>query len=122
MHTRSQAAPPPEQIRIKRGDTVRLGCTVFDEANLPADLSLVEVQAQVRQEAEAADLVAQMRVEWVDRAQGRFELWAPGDSTTAGWPLGNLRIDVQYSQSAGALNIVRSTETFYLLVVRDVTA
>jgi hypothetical protein len=113
---------PPERIVVKRGDAVMLGCTAFDETGAGADLSLVTVKSQVWPEKDGQPMVAEMVVEWVDRPNGAFELWAPGDGLATDWPTGNLRIDIQYSQpQPGARVLRRSTETFYIYIERDVT-
>jgi hypothetical protein len=112
---------PPAVIPFKRGDVVMLGCTAYDDAGAPANLNQYQVAAEVR--TPAGTLVAAMAVEWVDRAAGTFELWAPGDGRATSWPLGNLEIDVQYTATTGgARPMVRSSETFYLQIQKDVTA
>jgi hypothetical protein len=112
---------PVQRLVFKRGDTVMLGCAAFDAAGLPADLTGVDITSQVWPEKEGLPMVAAMEVEFTDRALGTYELWAPGDGLATGWPTGNLRIDVQYSQPHGARTLRRSTETFYLFIERDVT-
>ena len=111
----------PERIVFKRGGAVMLGCAAVDEAGAGVDLSLVTVTAQVWPEKDGLPKVADLVVEWIDRAHGTYELWAPGSGLATDWPTGNLRVDVVYSQPLGARTLRRSTETFYLYIEREVT-
>jgi hypothetical protein len=118
--TTPQTMRPPLAIPFKRGDVVQLGCAAYDTTGAPANLAQHEVAAQVR--TPAGVLVASMDVEWVDREAGTYELWAPGDGRSTGWPLGNLEIDVQYTATTGGPRpMVRSSETFYIHILKDVT-
>lgn len=119
MHTHNLQRPPV-QIPFKRGDVVMLGCTALDETGAPVDLTGYQVAAEVR--TNAGVLVVTMVVEFVERTAGTFELWAPADGRSTAWPLGNLEIDVQYTPPGGDRPVVRSSETFYLQLVKDVTA
>jgi hypothetical protein len=112
---------PPSTLRFKRGDTVMLGCEAFDDAGQPIDLTGVDVAAQVWPIKDDQPKVADLDLQWLDRAQGRYELWAPGDSLATNWPTGNLRVDIQYSQPSGARTLRRSSDTFHLYIEPDVT-
>ena len=114
-------APTNNVIRFKRGDTVLLGCQAQDEAGQPVDLTGVTVAAQVWPVKDGQPKVADLDVEWIERAQGRYELWAPEGGLATGWPTGNLRIDVQYSEQQGARTLRRSSDTFYLYIEQDIT-
>lgn len=110
----------PQQVRIKQGDTFFVeDHVVNDDTGAAIDLTNVTIISQVwNKGAKVADLV----VEWIDRAQGAYELWAPGDATTSTWPTGNLRMDIQFTEPAGGTRLLRrSTETIYLLVEEDVS-
>lgn len=108
-------------LRFKRGDTIMLGCEAFDDAGQPIDLTGVEVAAQVWPIKAGQPKVADLQVQWLDRASGRYELWAPGDSLATDWPTGNLSVDIQYSQPSGARTLRRSSDTFHLYIEADVT-
>lgn len=110
----------PQQVRIKQGDTFFVeDHVVNDDTGAAIDLTNVTIISQVwNKGVKVADLV----VEWIDRAQGAYELWAPGDATTSNWPTGNLRMDIQFTEPAGGTRLLRrSTETIYLLVEEDVS-
>ena len=111
----------PQRIVFKRGDTVMFGVTATDSTGQPVDLSDLTVAAQVRPEKASDPWFADLELVWIDRAQGRFELWAPGNGLTDTWPVGDLRADIQYSQTQGSKVIRRSTETFRVYIDRDVT-
>jgi hypothetical protein len=102
-------------FEFKVGDTVMLGCAVLDEDEAPADLTNVTVASQVRDAEDA--LLCDMEVVPVDLTLGTYELWGPAD---AEWVAGDFTIDVQYT-TPGARQMVRSTETFYLRMLQDVT-
>lgn len=102
-------------FEFKVSDTVMLGCAALDEDDLPADLTGVTVASQVRDSAD--ELLCDMEVVPVDLSIGTFELWGPAD---AEWAAGDFRIDVQYT-TPGLRELVRSSETFYLRMVQDVT-
>jgi len=98
-----------------------LGCQAYTETGAPAPLTGITVSAQVWPKKEGSAKVADLEVVFLDQSAGSFELWAPGDSCATNWPVGELAVDVQYSQTVGERQIVRSTETFYILIERDIT-
>ena len=112
-----------KRIYLKRGDSFVLGCQALDALEAPVPLTDVQVAAQVRDGA--GRLVCGLDVLVVDAALGSYELWAPLSGYTDGWPLGELCVDVQYTQPAsavpGARPLRRSSETFALHVQQDVT-
>lgn len=103
-------------LEFKRGDTVMLGCAAIGEDNLPVNLSTTTITAQIRDGEDT--LICNMDVEPVNLAIGTFELWAPED---APFVAGDHTIDVQYVSTASGRPITRSTETFYIRIVQDVT-
>jgi hypothetical protein len=115
------STPNSQAIRFKRGDTVMLGCEATDEGGQPIDLTGVDVTAQVWPNKDGQPMVAELVLVWVDRSQGRYELWAPGNGLATAWPTGNLKVDIQYSQPSGQRVLRRSSETFFLFIEPDVT-
>lgn len=112
-----------QQIPFKRGDCFFMSIEYVDVddttgAQTPHPLTDIEVKSQVKG---SAGLVAELEVIWIDRANGKYELWAPGAGLTDTWPVENLQIDIQYTWPAGTKTMRRSTETFYLLLEEDVT-
>lgn len=103
-------------LEFKRGDTVMLGCTAIGEDNLPVNLSTTTITAQIRDGEDA--LICDMDVVPVNLAIGTFELWAP-DATN--FVPGDHTIDVQYVMTVTGRPITRSTETFYVRIIQDVT-
>lgn len=117
-------------IKFKRGDTVMLGCRALDTESQPVPLPDVIVEASVRppdnprlttEQNDARPALAVLDVVMVDAPNGTYELWAPDDGLATSWPVGELRVDIQYSSIYNSKNIVRSTETFYLRIERDAT-
>ncbi len=107
------------QIDVKRGDSLVLGCTATGEDGLPIDLATITVRAQARHRGA---LVADLAVQVLQASAGTYELTAPGDTTTAAWPVGAVDVDIEYAQPAsGGRRNVRSTQTFVLHVLPDVT-
>jgi len=103
-------------IEFKLRDTVMLGCMALDELGQPVDLTNIDVAAQVRDDAGV--LICEMEVEPVVLAEGTYELWAPAE---AAWVVGDFGIDVQYTDTSGSRPLIRSSETFYIRMIQDVT-
>jgi len=100
-----------------RGVSLFVGCEALDETGQPADLTGVDVSARAEHvdggDAQILELV------WVDRAEGRFELWAPGDGTCSTWRLGAWEARIVYTRpggGAGGRPLVLGTEKMHLLV------
>ena len=100
-----------------RGTSLYFGAEALGENGSPADLSQVEVTCLAAHkesgETQALDLV------WVDRAEGRFEFWAPGDGLCTNWRMGGWEARIVYARpGAGAAGrpLVLGTETMNLLV------
>lgn len=98
-----------------------LGCSATDAAGRPLDLTGIDVTCQVKGGKHPFPVVATLALEWIDRAQGTYELWAPGDSLTTLWPTGLLLADIQYSTTLGARTLRKSTETFQIYLIEDIT-
>lgn len=112
-------AQPAMIIPLKRGNSLILGCTATGDNGLPLPLAAYTITAQARQ---GEQLVANLVVEVINAPAGTFELRAPGDSTTAAWPLGTVDVDIVYTQAlSGGQRLVQSTETFCIAVARGVT-
>lgn len=112
-------APTTPELRLKQGNSFVLGCMATDEAGLPLDLTSMVVRSQVRK---GPQLVADLLYVPVEAQLGRYELRAPGDSTTNAWPVGSLEMDIQYaSVRPDGVRLVKSTETVRLLFERGVT-
>lgn len=110
---------PATVIPLKRGNSLILGCTAIGDNGLPLPLASYTITAQARQ---GEQLVDNLVVEVIDAEAGTFELRAPGDSTTPAWPLGAVDMDIVYAQNLpGGQRLVRSTETFSVVVSRNVT-
>lgn len=106
-------------IDFKRGDSVVIGCSAKNDAGVAMDLTGVQVRAQVRV-PDTGSLVATFDVEWINRAQGTFELWAQDSTPSSAWPLGELHMDIEY-EIPGPRTLVRSTETIKLNILEDMT-
>lgn len=100
--------------QFKRGDTFSLTCT-YKQGGAPYNLTNIAIKCQIR---EATNLVTELTPIKANQTTnpGVFVL-VPESSNTAQWPLGNLLCDIQFTE-AGA---VRSTETFYVQIVEQVT-
>lgn len=107
-------AIPAQLSPIKRGDTFILACT-YKQDGVPTSVELFTIRAQVRDSSE--NLVQELNVAKPDQevSPGVFVLSA---GQINDWPLDLLRCDIQFSDEEG---VVRSTQTFYIPVVEDVT-
>lgn len=100
------------QIKFKRGDTFTLTCT-YKVDGVPASVSALTIDSQIRNQRNALihDLTVTKLV-----GTGQFTLIASAEDT-AEWPVSVLRCDIQFSESG----IVRSTQTFDISVIEEVT-
>lgn len=99
------------------GSSLRLAVQVLDQAGAACPLTNVEVSAIARNES--GRVKANLVVEWIDRAAGLYELWAPGDGTCAGWDAGDYKVSVLYCEigaGTGGRDLVFGTETFVVTV------
>lgn len=103
-------------FEFKVGDTVILGCTAKGSDGNPYSLSGVSINSQVRDQDGV--LICSMIVSVVNAAIGTFEIRAPAD---APFVTGDFKIDVQYGIPSSSGEVIRSTETFYLRMIEDVT-
>lgn len=97
---------------FKRGDTMLLTVT-YKVDGVATSVTDIDIASQVRQKQ--GNLVATMNVAKLG-GTGQFTL-TPSVADTSEWPLGLVYCDIQFSQSGA----VRSTETFGINVVEEVT-
>ena len=110
--------PMVSVLEYKLGDTVMMGATALKDDDTPYDLTGVTVKAQVRSIDEPATLLCDLEYVEVSASNGTYELWEPADVP---WAVGEYKIDVQYSETVGVRTLIRSTETFYIRIIQDVT-
>jgi hypothetical protein len=96
---------------FKRGDTFILVC-VYKVDGEPAPIDGLTIASQIRQAN--GSLVANMAVE-PDEDEGKF-LLTP-DTDTVNWPLDVLFCDLEITEDG----FIRSTQTFKINVVKDIT-
>ena len=107
----------PQSLIFDRGTSLYFGAEALDEAGAPANLLSVEA-ACTAEHKEGGDTQA-LELVWVDRAEGRFEFWAPGDGLCTTWRLGTWEARIVYSKvggGAGGRPLVLGTETMNLLI------
>lgn len=97
---------------FKRGDTMLLTVT-YKVDGVAADISTIDIASQVR--TLNGSLIATMVVDKLETT-GQFTL-TPDVQDTSTWPLGNLLCDIEFTQSGN----IRSTETFGIIVVEEIT-
>jgi hypothetical protein len=103
----------PQIQPIKRGDSFLMAC-VYKVGGAPADVTNYAIRSQVRDSSD--NLVQELTVTKADQTtdKGVFVLSA---GVIAAWPIDLLRCDIEFSEEA----TVRSTQTFMIPVVEDVT-
>ena len=112
--------PMVSVLEYKLGDTVMMGATALKDDDTLFDLTSVTVKAQVRATDEASTLLCDLDYVAVTAADGTYELWEP--ATPPAWSVGDYQVDVQYSETlSSGRTLVRSTETFYIRIIQDVT-
>lgn len=106
-------APTPQIQPIKRGDSFLMAC-VYKEGNEPYDVTNFTIRSQVRSSSD--ELVQELTVTKADQSTdpGAFVLSA---GVIDSWPVDLLRCDIEFSEEG----TVRSTQTFMIPVVEDVT-
>ncbi len=97
---------------FKRGDTFLLAC-VYKVDGDPAPIDNLTIASQIRQAN--GSLIANMAVEADDLNPARFFLTPDTETTT--WPLDVLQCDIEITDDG----FVRSSETVYIPVVKDIT-
>ena len=100
------------QIKFKRGDTFTLTCT-YKVDGIATSVSALTIESQIRNQRDTLiqDLTVTKLV-----GTGQFTLVASTADTTE-WPVSVLRCDIQFSEGG----VVRSTQTFDISVVEEVT-
>lgn len=100
-----------EPVSFKRGSTFPATCQYL-ENGAPAVLP-VGIRSQVRRNPD--ELIAELAITIVDSATGKFTATCDDTST---WPLGKLRMDIEYTYASGAKCI---TPTLYFDVMEPST-
>ena len=100
------------QIKFKRGDTFTLTCT-YKVDGVPTSVSTMTIESQIRNQRDS--LIQELTVTKLEQT-GLFTLVA-SSSDTSEWPITVLRCDIQFSQGDN----VRSTQTFNISVLEDIT-
>lgn len=98
---------------FKRGDTMLLTVT-YKVDGTPTSIASIDIASQIRTQSGA--LIDSMVVTKSESSTGVFTL-APTNSDTSNWPIGNLLCDIEFTQSGN----IRSTETFGIVVVEEIT-
>ena len=102
-----------DKIEHKRGDAYSISVTLLeDDGVTPIDLTDYTVRSHIRR---GDTLIAELEFTAVDLVNGEYKL---SIQDTTGWPLGELVSDIEYTDANGD---PRSTETYYIDVIRDVT-
>lgn len=103
-------------IELKRGNTLMLGWQALDAQGAPVPLNGITVNAIARQHD--GQQIAVMEVVFVDASQGRFEVWAPGTGLTTTWPVGDVYLELEYSEPLpGGRVMARSTRSLVAKVL-----
>lgn len=101
-----------KQIKFKRGDTFSLACT-YKVGGTPSSVSAFDIESQIRNKRGL--LISTLNATKLV-ATGQFTL-TPEDSDTSGWPIDVLQCDIQMSEGG----TIRSTDTFSIVVVEEIT-
>ncbi len=113
-------AAPAHTFKI--GTTLVIPAQALDDAGVGIDLTNITLKSQLR--TENGGFVADMTVQWVDRANGSYALWLPGTGTTDGYKPGLYVLDVFYTEPNAGFNgrpVVVATETLAIALGRAET-
>lgn len=112
-------SPMVSVIEYKLGDTVMMSATALKDDDTPFPLTGVTVKAQVRAVDETSTLLCDLDYVAVSAVDGTYELWEPASAPA--WAVGEYKVDVQYESTVSGRQLIRSTETFYIRIIQDVT-
>ena len=101
-----------KQIKFKRGDTFSLTCT-YKVNGTASSVANYDIESQIRNKRGA--LISILNATKLG-STGQFTL-APEDSDTSSWPIDVLQCDIQLSEGGA----IRSTDTFSIVVVEEIT-
>lgn len=101
---------------FKRGDTFSLACK-WKSAGVPTSINGLTIKAQVRNTFEMT-LIDDLRVVVADQSvsPGVFTLVSSNPDTN-NWPIGTLVCDLQILNG----ETIRSSDSFYIPVIEDIT-
>lgn len=109
----------PQQLPFKRGETFHASVDVLDlDTNLPANLNDITVTSQLWLNSQK---IVDLEVVWMDRQNGAFDLISPNGVDTLTWPTGQVRQDIRFAKTEFGREVVKATETFYILIEQEVT-
>jgi hypothetical protein len=97
---------------FKRGDTFNLTCT-YKENGVATSIVDYTLRSQVK--TLSGVLLAELEVTVADQILSPGVFYLKTNSTA--WPIGNVLVDIQFVSGS----TVRSTQTFLVPVVKDVT-
>ena len=97
---------------FKRGDTFNLTCT-YKESGVATALVDYTIKSQVK--TLSGVLLAELEVTVADQVLTPGLFYLKTNSTA--WPIGNVFVDIQFTSGP----TVRSTQTFFVPVVKDIT-
>ena len=118
-------------INHKRGDTFQLDFTL--EANdVAVDITNFDIRAQARNAA------GTLLLEWNEtnsgvnvtnatgglfnfKSEATYSSTPTGQLATESWPLGVMKVDVEFTDTSATPDSVSSSETFTITVLEDVT-
>jgi hypothetical protein len=117
MQNKAQAAHT-----FKIGTTLVIPAQALDDAGVGINLTNITVKSQLRTEDGKA--VATLDIQWIDRPNGSYALWLPGDGTTADYKPGRYVLDVFYTEQNagfGGRPVVVATDTLTIDIGRAET-
>lgn len=105
----------PTLSEFKRGDTFQLACT-YKVEGVAQSVTAFTIESQVRDSL--GGLVATLAATLANQSTspGQFTL-APVNPDTSAWQTGNLQCDIEIASGG----VIRSTVTFVIPVVEDIT-
>lgn len=106
------------EVKLKKGDSLVWECEYTDDIGAPVDMSTYVVKCQAKDSSGSLlfDLSSDTSgIDIYDAATGKFRI-AVYDTTE--FSTGNYEVDIQYTMGV----LVKSSETFKLTVVKDITS
>ena len=110
------------QLKLKRGDTLVWTLYFTNDDDTPIDLTGRSIRMQARANPEddpIFDLSIGSGITIIDSANGKYEARISSVETSGFFPR-NYFVDIEYSSLTGG-DLVRSTDTFILTILKDIT-
>ncbi len=103
-------------LNLKRGDTLELGVKLVDDNNQPIDLTgyTIKMDGKYLDNDLAFSLRTGNGITITNKEEGEYKI----ELNNTDFRIGKIKTDIQYNKNGN----IKSTDTFYIDVIEDITA